>query len=158
MRDEIYVGNLISIPEDDLVHSYKGTEWKKHKYIRKDSAGNYYYHNSRVHGGATDSSRFHGGGSIRMDPPTLEGNTIPDTLRYNHQLWLVEERKRNSDPEYQKYLSEYKRNHAEMHPKNSNTYARELWEFRRDNPNSLGTYLQKGLDWFETHVLTRPRK
>lgn len=158
MRDEIYVGNLISILEDDLAHSYKGTEWKKHKYIRKDSAGNYYYHNTRVHGSKSDPTRFHGGGYRLLDPPKLEGDTVWDAWHYLGLIENEDMKKKTADPEYQEYVNEYKRNHAEMYPRNSNTSYRERWEWRKSHPNSIGIYLQNGLDWFETHVLTKPKK
>lgn len=40
MKDEIYIGNLVS--PDELRHSAKGSQWKNHKYVKKEN-GRYWY-------------------------------------------------------------------------------------------------------------------
>lgn len=40
MRDKVYVGALVF--RDELEHSAKGSQWKDHKYVKKEN-GRYYY-------------------------------------------------------------------------------------------------------------------
>lgn len=101
MKDEVYCGGLISPVY--LEHSYKGTEWKNHKYIKKEN-GRYYYAGEKSGSADNTSSRY---SKMDVDQLQEEYNIIKKNQEeyYNKAQEMDEIAKTSDQPEYYRKLA-----------------------------------------------------
>lgn len=105
MIDRVYCSGLFSA--NFLEHSYKGTEWKDHKYIKKEN-GRYYYPDEKTGGADSTSSRY---SKMDVDQLQEEYNIIKKNQEeyYNKAQEMDEIAKTSDQPEYyRKLASEYR--------------------------------------------------
>ena len=121
MRDEVYIGNLVS--PNELKHSAKGSQWKDHKYIKKED-GRYYY---------KSSLKTSAKGAVKADNRTPEqkahdeewaywypngpGTGIKDWLQNgatDEELEAAEEEYRKAEEAYRENPTPNRRNRLEL--------------------------------------------
>lgn len=101
MIDRVYCGALFSY--DFLEHSYKGTEWKDHKYIKKEN-GRYYYPNES----GASNSHYSGMSLDRLQEEYTHIKTAQEEY-YNKANEMDEIAKTSEDPErYRQLANEYR--------------------------------------------------
>lgn len=141
MRDEVYCGGLFS--SDYLEHSYKGTEWKNHKYIKKEN-GRYYYPGEKSNGSDSSSSRY---SKMGIDQLQEEYDIIKrNEAEYARKAKEMDEIAKTSDqPEYYRKLAEEYRQKVDALGRESITVGNILNE-KKDSKAKRDEFLSSPID------------
>lgn len=149
MIDRVYCSGLFSA--NFLEHSYKGTEWKDHKYIKKEN-GRYYYPNES----GTSDTHYSGMSLDRLQEEYTHIKTAQEEY-YNKANEMDEIAKTSDDPEYYSRIASEYRSKVEELGKESITVG-NLINKKLESKQRTEEFLNSPLDYMGKKMYENRRK